>query len=565
MRYLFVLLLLAIIAAGGYFLTLPTDDGLEIGPPTPRMGGVYRAFLAENPPTLDPAVVEDTTSVSCVLQLFDTLVRFGEGNRLVPSLAEKWEISQDQRTYTFVLRRNVHFHSQFGDGKPTLNGGREVTAQDFVYSFQRVLDPKTNSPRSMLFQLVDGAKEFVDGKVDEVKGLRAAGKYLLHISLKKPFAPFLATLTMPNTSVVPREDVEGEKTLAKYPVGTGPFVFKSYKAGKEVVFSANNTYFAGRPYLDELRFIIDPDEEKLFRMFLAGEIYHATIPDPEYIRTRTSSKWAPYLTEVSQLGTFYIGMNVQHKPFDSLRVRRAISMAVDKEAIVKYIRAGRVHRAKGPLPPGIPGYNTALHVPPFDPDGAERILDEAGFKRTEADGLRTNFPAVQLYIPRGESDMRVARAIQANLADVGINCIPVATEWRQHLSLVNSGKAPFFRLGWVADYLDADNFLYYEFHSSNIGVSNSCHYKNERVDELLDAARGTTDGNRRKELYQEAEQLLANDCVWICLYYYNAALVRQPFVHGLNLTPLGDHMIRFDRVWLQDATAQGRRLAPSDD
>ena len=565
MRYLFVLLLLAAIATAGVYFASPTNEEREEGPPSPQMGGIYNAFLAEDPPTLDPAVVEDTTSVSCVLQLFDTLVRFGEGNRLVPSLAKKWEISEDQKTYTFELRRNIHFHQQFGDGRPTKNGGREVTAQDFVYSFQRVLDPKTNSPRSMLFQLVEGAKDFVDGKAKNISGLRAAGKYVLHISLTKPFAPFLATLTMPNTSVVPKEDVEGDKGFAKWPVGTGPFIFKSYTQGKEVVFSANTTYFAGRPYLDELRFVIDPDEETMFRLFLSGKVFHTTVPDPEYIRTRTSTKWAPYFTEVSQLGTFYIGMNVRHKPFDNEKVRRAISMAVDKEAIVKYIRAGRVHRAKGPLPPGIPGYNTALHVPPFDPDGAERILDEAGFKRSEPDGPRVDFPAVQLYIPRGESDMRVARAIQSNLADIGVSCVPLATEWRQHLSLVNSGKAPFFRLGWVADYLDADNFLYYEFHSSNIGVSNSCHYKNVRVDELLDAARGTTDGKRRKELYQEAEQLIANDCVWICLYYYNAALVRQPFVHGLNLTPLGDHMIRFDRVWLEDVTAQKRRLAPSND
>jgi len=537
------------------------DDGGNDSPLVPKRGGVYHAFLAEDPPTLDPAVVEDTTSVTCVLQLFDTLVRFGDANRLVPSLAERWEISDDLLTYTFVLRRNVRFHARFGDGTPTLNGGRVVTAADFVYSFRRVLDPKTGSPRSMLFQPVQGADDYVEGRTPTIAGLKAVGDDVLRIVLKRPFAPFLATLTMPNASVVPHEDVEGSVPLSRRPVGTGPFVFRAYEPGSLVAFTANEDYFAGRPYLDALHFHVDTDEEHLFKRFLNGEIFHTTVPDPEYVRTRTSTQWAPYFTEVSQLGTFYLGFNVQLKPFDDIAVRRAVSMAVDKDAIVKYIRAGRVLRAKGPLPPGIPGYNTALVVPPFDPDGAERILDEANHPRSSPDGPRLGFPAIHLHIPRGESDMRVARAIQANLADIGLNCVPVVTEWRRHLALVNSGQSSFFRLGWVADYLDADNFLYYEFHSSNIGVSNSCHYTNQRVDELLDAARGTTDETRRKELYQEAEQLIANDCVWICLYYYNAALVRQPFVHGLNLTPLGDHMIRYDRVWLEPVTSAGKEAS----
>ena len=232
-------------------------------------------------------------------------------------------------------------------------------------------------------------------------------------------------------------------------------------------------------------------------------------------------------------------------------------MAVDKSVIVKYIRAGRVLCAKGPLPPGIPSYNTSLSVPAFDSNEAEKLLDEAGFPRQGKNGVRT-LPSIHLHIPRGESDMRVARAIQANLADVGINCIPVVNEWQVHLKLVNQGEAPFFRLGWVADYLDADSFLYYEFHSSNIGVSNSCNYRNKKVDQLLTQARTVLEKHKREEYYREAEQLIVNDCVWICLYYYNTALVRQPFVHGLNLTPLGDHMIRYDHVWLDDEKGTGK-------
>jgi ABC-type transport system substrate-binding protein len=362
---------------------------------------------------------------------------------------------------------------------------------------------------------------------------------------------------MPNCSVVPREDVEFFEGKTYIPIGTGPFIFKSYQMGKELQFVANENYFGGRPYLDELHFEINSDEEAQFNNFIKGKIFHTSVPDPEYTKLRMSKNWAPYFTEVSQLGTYYIGMNLTKAPFDNPLVRKAISMAVDKSVIVKYIRAGRVLCAKGPLPPGLPSYNTSLNVPPFSPDKAEEILDLAGFPRDGKNGLRS-IPQLHLNIPRGESDMRVARAIQANLADIGIDCVPVANEWQVHLKLVNQGHAPFFRLGWVADYLDADSFLYYEFHSSNIGVSNSCNYRNAKVDELLTLARSVLEKTKREEYYKEAEQLIVNDCVWICLYYYNTALVRQPFVHGLNLTPLGDHMIRYDAVWLDDITGTGK-------
>lgn len=563
MKYLLLLAVVATVAAAFVIGGPPSGDAAG-GPLVPRRGGTYLAPLAEDPPTLDPALAEDTTSMACVLQLFDTLVRFGDGNRIVPSLAERWEVSTDQRTYTFVLRRGVRFHGALGDRTPTLNGGRQVVAADVVYSFERVLRPSTGSPRAMLFQGIEGAADFVAGRSSSVSGLRAVSDHVLRVTLAKPFAPFLATLTMPNAAVVPREDAEGAVPLTSRPVGTGPFVFAGYRPGEALFLVASEEYFAGRPFLDALEFRVDPDETRQFRRFLAGELYHTTVPDPEYARTRTSPAWAPYFTEVSSLGTYYLGMNVRLAPFDDPRVRRAVSQAIDKDAIVKYIRAGRVLQAKGPLPPGIPGYNTGLRVPGFDPDEAGRILDGAGFPRSAPDGPRLGLPPLELHIPRGGSDMRVARAVQANLADLGLVCVPLATEWRHHLELVNSGRAAFFRLGWTADYLDPDNFLYYEFHSSNLGVSNTCSYVSTRVDDLLDAARATMDEERRRDLYQEAEQLIVDDCVWICLYYYNAALVRQPFVHGLNLTPLGEHMIRFDRVWLDERTSPRKEGLPSE-
>ena len=317
MRYLAVLVVIScfILLSMNYSGNDPQKEDNTIA--SPNVGGIYKAALADDPPTLDPAVVEDTTSVTCVLQLFDTLVRFGENNRLMPSLAERWEVSADQKTYTFIIKRNVRFHKTSSRGKPSKNGGRLVTASDFVYSFKRVISPETNSPRAMLFQLIEGASEFIDGRSSDISGLSAPGENVLKITLTQPFAPFLATLTMPNCAVVPREDVEGAEDFSSGPVGTGPFTFDSYEKGSELKFKANEEYFGGRPYLDELHFIINSNEEAQFAQFIEGKVFHTSVPDPEYTKMRMSKKWAPYFTEVSQLGTYYIGMNQDIPPFNN--------------------------------------------------------------------------------------------------------------------------------------------------------------------------------------------------------------------------------------------------------
>jgi peptide/nickel transport system substrate-binding protein/oligopeptide transport system substrate-binding protein len=263
----------------------------------------------------------------------------------------------------------------------------------------------------------------------------------------------------------------------------------------------------------------------------------------------------PYFNKINQLGTYYLGFQCQTPPFDDLRVRRAFSHAIDKNAIVRYIRARRVQAARGPLPPNIPGYSANLETYEFDPDRAEELLDEAGYPRDPRTGVRLTFPSVHLDIAVDESNLRVARAVQANLLDVGVAISVRRHPWKKQLELVRSGKSPFHRMGWVADYLDADNFLYYNFFSGNIGSSNGNFYANRDVDELLTTARYLNNPRRRLKLYNKAERLIVRDAPWICLFYYQSSLLRRPEVHGLNLTALGMHMIHYDRVWLSPETS----------
>ena len=214
----------------------------------PRYGGKYNVPLSSEPETLDPAFITDIYAVTVANNLYDGLVQFDKDLNIVPAISDMWRISRDRKTYTFQLRQGVHFHN-----------GREVTADDFVFSIRRILDPTTQSPVSSLYQYILGAKSFRDGSTREVQGLDALDRYTLIIRLEKPFAPFLSILAMANAKVIPKEGVTSN--FSKHPVGTGPFKFNSWEPGKEIILTANENYYLNRPYLDSLFFHIYPNIE----------------------------------------------------------------------------------------------------------------------------------------------------------------------------------------------------------------------------------------------------------------------------------------------------------------
>src|SRR5262245_40555573 len=212
----------------------------ELEKPGAKFGGIYRQMLGDNPSTLDPAFVTDIYSRTVINQLFDGLVQFDPHLNVIPAIAEFWEASQDGRTWTFSLRRGVKFHH-----------GREVTAQDFVYSFTRLLHVNSSGPVTDLFEHIQGAKEFMQGKTPRIQGLKALDRYTFQMALEEPIASLLAVLGVTNAAVVPREEVErlGEH-FGHAPVGTGPFKFVRWVPNQEIVLEANDHYYEGRPFLD---------------------------------------------------------------------------------------------------------------------------------------------------------------------------------------------------------------------------------------------------------------------------------------------------------------------------
>ncbi len=501
-----------------------------------KFGGVYRRALANNPTTLDPAFVSDIYSRTVVRQIVDGLVQFDAHLNPIPAIAEFWEASRDGLTWTFTLRRGVKFHH-----------GREVTAEDFVYSFTRLLDPKKPSPSSEYFRRIQGANDFMGGKAPSVRGLKAIDRYTLQIVLEEPFAPSLTVLGLANAAVVPKEEVERlGNNFARAPVGTGPFKFVRWESGKEIVLDANQAHYEGRPFLDTIVFRIGRTFEKAFAQFLAGDLEEAMIPSGKTDEVHNDPRYRQYhLLRRPMLGLLYIGFNAQIKPFDDKRVRQAFNYAVNKQEIVREIAKMVSLPGNGTLPPGMPGHDPDLKGYYYNPSKAKRLLAEAGYPNG------AGFPVVQLWaFSKAESTKAELAAYQEYLAELGVKVeIHFAPDWPVYKQMLQQGKIPMFRVAWYADIPDPDNFFFPLIHSA--GQSNYIFYRNPRVDRLLEEARGETDYAQRVKLYREAERMVMDDAPWITQHNHIFEYLYQPYVQGVEVSLLGDRWIPMNKIWLK--------------
>lgn len=512
---------------------------------SPRQGGTYHFSLGpSDPPSLDPAHVTDTTSHSVVSELFDGLVEFDREMRIRPAIAERWEVSPEGRTYRFFLRKGVRFQN-----------GREVNAEDFRYSFLRVLDPRTKSERTWILDRLEGAADLLAGRAADLRGIRVQDRYTLELRLAEPFAPFLALLAYPAAMVVPREEVErAGPDFSARPVGTGPFRLTEWRRDDHLVLTANPDYFRGRPHLDRIAFRIIPDELTRLQEFKAGNLHHTDVPAGLYRTIAADPSLKSRLHSQSILGIQAVRLNVEVPPFTgNVKLRQALNYAVDKAAFAGVIMEGRVQPATGILPPGMPGHSGTVAGYPFDRRRARQLLAEAGFP--DGKGL----PLLTLHYNTSLTNRRLAEFVQAQLAEVGVKVELAALDWPAYLKLVDAGQTQMHRMGWIADYPDAENFLTVLFHSRNIGArGNTSRYRNPQVDALLDRADRATAEAERGRLYQQAERLIVEDAPWIFLNYYSTDVLVHPAVRNLieQLSPMDSSpsisVVQMRLVWLAE-------------
>jgi oligopeptide transport system substrate-binding protein len=455
-------------------------------------------MLGQDPATLDPALLTDIYGGAIVRRIFNGLLQFDVNLRPVPDLAEFWETSRDGLTWTFTLRRGVKFHH-----------GREMTAQDVVYSFTRLLNPDKSLPVTKLFKSIQGAKAFSQGKMQHVQGLKALDRYTVQIVLEEPLAHFAAVLGLANAAVVPQEVVEGlGARFGRAPVGTGPFKFVRWQPNREIVLTANEQYYEGRPFLDTVvyKILVGDQYEETFARFLKGELEEAIIPSGKIDEVLANPAYQKFQRiRKPGLNTLYIGFNTQMKPFDDRRVRQAFNYAVDTRTIVQDITRRGSLVATGILPPGMPGYDPDLQGYTYHPAKAKRLLAEAGYPNG------VGFPRVQIWTGGKSASSRAElTAYQAYLADLGVQAdIRFASDWPTYKALLEQGKLPMFRLVWYADIPDPDNFLSPLLYSSS--PTNRTFYHNPRVDQLLEQARKTVDEVQRIALYREVQHIVHDD------------------------------------------------------
>ena len=498
-------------------------------------GGFYRRPLEFMPRTLDPAMAADIYSVTVIHQLFDGLVQFDQNLNVIPAIAKSWKISHDGLSYTFFLKEGVTFHN-----------GRQITADDFVYSFTRMADPKNKSSVAPLLAKTLGFNEFQDGKTNHIKGFKSAGKLTFEIKLSEPFYPFISALGMTNFGVVPREEVEKPGSVfSKRPIGTGPFRLVSMKEREEIILEANQDYFEGRPYLDKIVFKIfhGAPREKIIREFREGGFEESFVPPEEIESVMREKRYLFFQKPVLSL-RFY-GFNKSVKPLDKKKLRKAINFAINKKPILTEIHHNQFHLSKGILPPGMPGFDPRKDPYPYDEARAIRLMSEAGLPKGE--GL----PVLEIWsASKSEAAQKELNEIKSQLSKIGIQCIIYfETNWPKFESMLRSNKAPVFIYAWYADFPDPDNFLGILFHSNS--KNNYTAYQNPEVDRLLDKARTERNYLKRIEMYRKIEEIILEDAPIVPMVNHLFQMVYQPYVRGIEVNALGGPYIPMKKIWLK--------------
>lgn len=486
--------------------------------PSNRLEDYIYYRLNANPSTLDPALIVDVSSASIASKLFNGLVKLNSNLEVIPDIAERWEVSKDGLRYRFYLKQKVRFLS-----------GWEVKAHDFKYSFERVLDPKTKSPNTWVFDKVEGAKEFQRGLAKEVKGFKIIDDYSLEIRLKKPFSPFLSMLTMTPAYVIQKEDAEKKRNdFSTYLIGTGPFVLRKWLPNRELILERNEDYFDKKARLKGIVYKIIPEDLTTITEFELGNIDVISLPASAYSKFKNDKQWDKNILSLEGLNTYYLGLNSSRPPFNNINLRKAISYAIDRERILNTFYEKRGRLAAGPVPDLMRRWDLKVSIN-YAPEIAKEIIKKEGLS-----GIRVN-----MYVTADQDVVDLAEIIQSYLSDVGINVSIKQLEWSAYKDAINKGEPDMFWLSWWADYPDPENFLFPLFHSSNLGpAGNRTRYVNREVDTLIEKGQNSFSERVRNKFYMEAENIIVRDLPWIPFWHRTDFIVKQPWVKDYKVYPI---------------------------
>jgi oligopeptide transport system substrate-binding protein len=536
---------LAALAALGLAACGPADRGPKFRPATapagataPRDGGTLRFATRDQVRSLDPTIAYDEVAFFLLQPLFDRLVDISPATlEVIPRLAERWAVSPDGLVYTFELRPGI----AFSDGAP-------ITAAHFKYSLERALTTP-DSPFTAYLADIAGATELTERKATSCAGIAADGERRLVITLARRSPALLGVLAMPFATPQRAEHVaRAGDQLRRRPDPTGPFELASWDEGMRVVLRRNPRYFdPSRAHLDAIELAENVPRDTQFQMFERGELDAAEkLAPPDYLFVMSEPAWQPYVHRSVTMNVFGSRMNVRVKPFDDVRVRRALNYALDKSHTARLLN-GTTVAAHGILPPGMLGRDPALQPYPRDVARARALLAEAGYPG----GLDVEYATIS-----DEETEKIAGSLQSDLAAAGVRVRLVVMSFATFQTAWTQPTGPAFSYAaWTADFPDPTNFFDPLFHSRSLkpaDSTNNSFYANPELDDVLDRARGELDPARRDALYRRAEQILYDDAPWIWDYHRLATEVTQPYVRGYQPHP----------IWLRDFTSAWLDVGP---
>ena len=497
----------------------------EETPATVTEGGTLNLYSID-PLTLDPAVSGEMTSHQYIIQLFSGLVRLDDNLEPAPDIAQRWQVSDDGRTYTFSLRHDVRFHN-----------GREVKAGDFKYSWQRACDPDTGSMTAATY-LGDivGASQVLAGDSKEISGVRVIDDYTLQVTIDAPKAYFLSKMTYPTAFVVDRANVETGRNWWHSPNGTGPFKLKEWNENSLLILEKNDLYYGELAKLDSVVFQLWGGVP--MNMYETGQIDVTGVS--LYYIDKVIDKAGPFyeeLTVVPELSFFYIGFNTTKPPFDDVNIRRAFCQAVDKDKLASLVFKDMVEPADGILPPGMPGFNKDLIGLPYDVNKARELIATSKY------GDVSNLPPVTITTSGwgGLISPELETIIYEWRQNLGVEVKVRQLEPQRFLYHLGQEKDEMFYIGWIADYPHPQDFLEVLFQSA--AEYNYGEYNNPEIDTLLETASVELESDLSLALYQQAEQKLVEDAACLPLWFGKNYILIKPYVKGYNMSPQGQVML----------------------
>ncbi|MGH6925536.1 MAG: ABC transporter substrate-binding protein, partial [Propylenella sp.] len=496
--------------------------------------------------SLNPQTMTTTTGISAGRLFFNNLVEFSPGTtEIVPSLAESWEISDDGTEYTFHLRQGVQFQSN-----DSFTPSRPMNADDVIFSLERQW--KEDHP---FHDVGDATYDYFKdmGMPELLKSVEKLDDHTVRIRLSRPEAPFLADLAMPFNIVQSAEYADQlmkagkPKEFDEKPIGTGPFVFAGFQPDVAVRYRAFDEYWAGRRPLDTLVFSITPNAAVRITKLKAGECHVSAFPNPGD-RAAIEADSSLRLVAQEGLNVGYLAMNTGRPPFDDVRVRRAVNMAVDKAAIIEAVYSGAGVAAKSAIPPTLWSYNEDIEAYPYDPAAAQELMIEAGL----AEGFDTDLWYIPVSRPYNPNGKRVAELIQYDLARIGIRATLVTDEWSKYRARLQAGEPSMSLYGWTGDNGDPDNFLNVLLGctSARPGGNNIAKWCDPEYDALVNEAKQVSDRAKREALYRRAQEIFHEQAPWVPLAHSVVLMATRANVTGYKMDPLGRQL--FEGVDLEE-------------